>query len=91
MCKEKNIPVWIGSMVESGVGNIAELALCSLSNVLYTSDIYPKGVYFKEDIITTNIIMNRKGNVELPKGKGLGCSLDNDKVNKFKVSSLEFK
>ena len=91
MCKEKNIPVWIGSMVESGVGNIAGLALCSLSNVIYTSDIYPTGAYFKEDIIIPNIIMNEKGNIELPKGIGLGCSLDEDMMDKLKVSSLEFK
>jgi len=91
MCKKKEIPVWVGFIPESGVGDIIGLALCSLSNVLCPSDISPTGAYFKEDIIIPDITMGKSGNIKLPEGIGLGCSLDNDKVDKFKVSSFEFK
>ena len=60
MCRAKGIPVWIGQMPESGVGSFAGLALCSLDNVLYASDIAPSDAYFKEDIIDSGMQMDSK-------------------------------
>lgn len=91
MCSEKGIPVWVGAMFESGVGIINGLAVCSLPNAQYSTDMHPSGTYIREDIITPYITMNNKGNIELPDGVGLGCNLDEDKINRFKINTFEFK
>lgn len=91
MCKSKGIPVWIGQMPESGVGSFFGLALCSLDNVLYASDIAPSDVYFKEDIIDSNIQMDKLGNLHLPTGIGVGCNLDKKQIDKLKVTKMKFE
>ena len=91
MCRSKGIPVWIGQMPESGVGSFFGLALCSLDDVLYASDIAPSDVYFKEDIIDSNIQMGNLGNLRLPTGIGVGCNLDEKQIDKFKVTKMKFE
>lgn len=91
MCKARGIPVWIGCMPDSGVGHAAGLAMCSLPNVLYPSDIPPGDAYFKEDIVVPEIKMNKDGNIGLFSGPGLGVTLKDDMVDKFKVTGLEYK
>ncbi len=91
MCRAKGIPVWIGQMPESGVGSFAGLALCSLDNVLYASDIAPSDAYFKEDIIDSVMQMDRKGNLCLPAGSGIGCNLDEKQIDRLKVAKMKFE
>jgi len=89
MCRENNIPVWIGCMPDSGIGHAAGLAMCSLSNVRYPCDIPPTGTYFKKDIIEPGIKMNESADIELYGGPGLGCTLKEGSVDELKISSIE--
>ncbi len=90
LCRDNNIPVWIGFMPDSGIGSALGLSICSLPNVLYSNDICPTGFYFKEDIISPEISMDDKSNLILSEDIGIGYNLDYDVVNKYKVSSIKF-
>jgi O-succinylbenzoate synthase len=90
LCKLSGLPVWIGQMPESGVGSFFGLALCSLDNVLYDSDIAPSEVYFKEDIIDSAIQMDAYGNLILPLENGAGCNLDEKQIEKLKVTKMVY-
>lgn len=91
MCRSKGVPVWIGQMPESGVGSLAGLALCSLDNVSYASDIAPSDAYFKEDIIDSSIQMDNLGNLLLSTEIGVGCRLDEKQIEKLKVVKMKFE
>ena len=91
ICKDNDIPVWIGCMPDSGIGHAAGLAMCSFPNVRYPSDIPPTGAYFKEDIIEPEIKMIRGGYLELLEGPGLGCRPREDILDKLKISSFDFQ
>ena len=78
-------------MPDSGIGHAAGLAMCSLSNVKYPSDIPPTGAYFNKDIIEPEIKMNKGGYLELLDGPGIGCKLQEKTLNDLKISSFDFK
>ncbi|MDY0083140.1 MAG: o-succinylbenzoate synthase, partial [Ignavibacteriaceae bacterium] len=50
-CASKNIPVWCGGMLESGIGRAGNAALASLQNFILPGDISASKRYYKEDIV----------------------------------------
>ena len=50
ICQEAGIPCWIGGMLESAVGASHCLALATLPNIRYPSDIFPSERFYKKDL-----------------------------------------
>ena len=50
LCQEAAIPCWIGGMLESAVGAAHCLALATLPNIRYPSDIFPSDRFYREDL-----------------------------------------
>src|SRR5690606_30808763 len=50
VCVEHNLPLWIGGMLETGVGRAANIALASLPGVTLPCDISATDRYFNPDI-----------------------------------------
>jgi O-succinylbenzoate synthase len=50
LCQEAGIPCWIGGMLESAVGASHCLALATLPNILYPSDVFPSDRFYREDL-----------------------------------------
>ena len=50
VCQAASIPCWIGGMLESAVGAAHCLALATLPNVQYPSDIFPSSRFYREDL-----------------------------------------
>lgn len=50
ICQEATVPCWIGGMLESAVGAAHCLALATLPNVRYPSDIFPSDRFYHEDL-----------------------------------------
>src|SRR5690606_978345 len=41
LCMEHGVPCWVGGMLESAVGQAPSLALATLPNIKYPSDVFP--------------------------------------------------
>ena len=50
LCRDANIPCWVGGMLESAVGSSLCIALATLSNFSYPADIFPSSRFYKEDL-----------------------------------------
>jgi o-succinylbenzoate synthase len=50
LCHEAGIPCWIGGMLESALGAMHCLALATLPNIRYPSDIFPSDRFYHEDL-----------------------------------------
>jgi o-succinylbenzoate synthase len=70
VCAAHSIPVWCGGMLETGLGQAANLALAALPGFTLPADIVPSARYFDPDI-TTPITMH-DGHIVVPDGPGLG-------------------
>jgi O-succinylbenzoate synthase len=66
-----SLPVWIGGMLETGVGRAANLALASMPGVTLPGDTSASDRYFKEDL-TTPFVLDGDGTMAVPDGPGIG-------------------
>ena len=77
-CYAKEIPVWSGGMLESGIGRAHNIALASLPGFTLPGDISASSRYFARDVIIPPVTVSANGTVETPQGPGLGFEVDLD-------------
>ncbi|MCR8850261.1 o-succinylbenzoate synthase [Rossellomorea sp. SC111] len=88
LCRENEIKVWCGGMIEFGVSRAHNLALSTLEGFSIPGDISSSSKYWEEDIITVPIVV-KNGVVERLEGSGIGVELNRKRlsaVTQFKES-----
>jgi O-succinylbenzoate synthase len=85
LCYQLNIPVWCGGMLETGVGRAANLALASLPGFSLPGDISATDRYYAEDITQEIFELNPGSSIDIPKGPGLGISINTQVLEKYTV------
>ena len=76
LCQERGIPVWIGGMLESSVGQGPSLALATKANISYPCDIFPSDRFFKEDCSKPDIILASGCKISAPSEIGTDLVLN---------------
>ncbi|MCL6493177.1 MAG: o-succinylbenzoate synthase [Ignavibacterium sp.] len=90
-CASKNIPVWCGGMLESGIGRAGNVALASLPNFSLPGDISASKRYYKEDIVEPEFVVNKDGTMDVPVKPGIGVEVNMKMLEKVTVKKKEFK
>jgi len=90
-CHTRGIPVWMGGMLETGIGRAANVALASLPGFTLPGDISASARYYAEDIIDPPFTLNADSTLSVPQGVGLGVKVREDLVKKFTLREQEFK
>ena len=80
LCQEKEIPVWCGGMLESGIGRAHNIALASLPGFVLPGDISASSRYFARDLIVPEVTVAADGTVAAPHGPGLGFNVNLDYI-----------
>jgi O-succinylbenzoate synthase len=76
-CADAGIPVFIGSKSETGVGRWMNIAVATLDNVLYPSDVSASARYFTTEIVRDPVTIIGAGGVVAPlDGPGIGTEID---------------
>lgn len=75
-CASKNIPVWCGGMLESGIGRAGNVALASLPNFTLPGDISASKRYYKEDIVEPEFQVSTDGTMDVPTKPGIGVEVN---------------
>ncbi len=88
LCLERNVPVWCGGMLETGVGRASNLALASLPGFTLPGDISATERYYVEDVTLERFILNPNSTITVPTGPGLGVTIDQKALARFTVNSL---
>jgi O-succinylbenzoate synthase len=73
----RDIPVWCGGMLETGIGRAANCALAALDGFTLPGDISASSRFYARDIVTDPIVLD-DGHVAVPAQRGLGFELDHD-------------
>lgn len=76
LCREHQIPVWCGGMLETGIGRAFNVALASLPGFTLPGDISASRRYFKRDILTKEFELTEDGTLEVPTAPGIGVNID---------------
>ena len=88
VCRARNVPVWSGGMLETGVGRAANLALASLPGFMLPGDISASDRYYARDVTRQRFVLNDDSTITVPQGVGLGVELDMTAVRDFALRSI---
>ncbi|WP_107926915.1 o-succinylbenzoate synthase [Lysinibacillus parviboronicapiens] len=89
-CKEKDIPVWCGGMLEAGIGRAHNIALTSLANFVLPGDTAGSSHYWYEDIITPEVVVE-DGYIRVPQSIGIGYTPKMDVIEKLTISKKVYR
>ena len=88
LCVTKDVPVWCGGMVETGIGRAANAALAALPGFTLPGDISASTRFYARDIVTDPITVV-DGHVEVPTTPGLGFELDREFLDAVTTSRVD--
>lgn len=90
LCEAFSVPVWCGGMLEGGVGRAHNIHLSTLPNFTKPGDTSSASRYFTHDIIVEKLEAT-DGRMSVPKGPGIGVTLDLDYLSRVTLSHREFR
>ncbi len=76
LAESRNIPVWCGGMLETGVGRAHNIAMSTLAGFTLPGDVSASARYWERDIIDPPIEVSRKGTIGAPTSPGIGWEVD---------------
>jgi o-succinylbenzoate synthase len=85
ICRDQQIPVWCGGMLESGVGRAHNIALSTLENFSLPGDVSASKRYWKEDIIDPEVQVSPRGLIAVSNQPGTGYRVREDLIEKLTV------
>ncbi len=80
LCLAKQIPVWCGGMLESGIGRAHNIALSTLENFSLPGDVTASRRYWVEDVIEPEVVVTSQGTIHVPEGPGIGYAPRIDRI-----------
>lgn len=89
-CLSRNVPVWCGGMLESGVGRAHNVAITTLPGFTLPGDTSGSNRYWVEDIIEPEVVV-KNGFIEVPTTPGLGFQVNQKKLNAATLASEAYR
>jgi o-succinylbenzoate synthase len=86
-CHERQIPVWCGGMLESGVGRAHNVAMSSLPGFSLPGDVSASQRYWEQDVIIPNVEVSSHGTIRIPDAAGIGFAVDRQFVEALTTRS----
>ena len=74
LCAAQGVPVWMGGMLETGLGRAGNVAMAAMPNFTLPGDTSASDRYYHRDI--TEPFVLREGRLSVPSGPGLGVDVD---------------
>jgi o-succinylbenzoate synthase len=81
-CRDLDVPVWCGGMLETGVGRAANVALAALPGFTLPGDTSASGRYFAEDLTEPFVLGTgeHRGQLRVPDAPGTGVTVREELV-----------
>ncbi|MCU0476419.1 MAG: o-succinylbenzoate synthase [Anaerolineae bacterium] len=80
ICVAHDVPLWVGGLLETGVGRAANLAFASLPGVTLPCDISATDRYYQRDLTEPPFVLSAGSVIHTPAGHGLGVSVERDRL-----------
>jgi O-succinylbenzoate synthase len=74
LCASRGVPVWMGGMLETGIGRAGNVAMAAMPNFTLPGDTSASDRYYHRDITAPFVL--RDGRLDVPAGPGLGVDVD---------------
>ena len=91
LCRSKKVPVWVGGMLETGVGRAGQLALASLPGFTLPGDISATSRYYREDVAQPKFLLNKHDStITVPTDPGLGVQVNPIRLAAATIRQITF-
>ncbi|MAS33266.1 MAG: o-succinylbenzoate synthase [Anaerolineaceae bacterium] len=80
LCVQHDLPLWIGGLLETGVGRSANLAFASLPGVNLPSDISATSRYYDPDLTEPSFVLAGSSTITVPTEPGIGVEVRRDRI-----------
>jgi O-succinylbenzoate synthase len=84
LCASRSIPVWMGGMLETGLGRAGNVAMAAMANFTLPGDTSASDRYYHRDI--TEPFVLEDGRLRVPAGPGLGVNVDEARLDEVTTS-----
>jgi o-succinylbenzoate synthase len=84
LCAQHSIPVWMGGMLETGLGRAGNVAMAAMPNFTLPGDTSASDRYYHHDI--TEPFVLHDGRLRVPAGPGLGVRIDKGRLEEVTTS-----
>ena len=91
VCRARNVPVWCGGMLESGIGRAHNIAMSALAGFTLPGDVSASRRYWAEDIIEPEVTVSAQGTIHVPQTAGLGYTPNLQRIEKLTVRKESFE
>jgi O-succinylbenzoate synthase len=91
LARDRDIPLWCGGMLETGIGRALNLALASLPGFVLPHDISATSRYYREDIAEPEFVLSERGTIAVPRGPGLGVEVVPERLLRYQVAACEVR
>lgn len=85
VCRENNIAVWCGGMLEAGIGRAHNIAMSTREGFTLPGDVSASARYWTEDIIEPPVIVSSSGTITAPDKPGIGFEVNVSRVDKLTI------
>lgn len=85
VCRENNIKIWCGGMLESGIGRAHNIAMSTLEGFVLPGDVSASKRYWHEDIIEPEVTVTERGTIVAPEKAGIGFEIKRDRIESLTV------
>jgi O-succinylbenzoate synthase len=76
VCAAHGVPVWMGGMLETGLGRAGNVAMAAMPNFTFPGDTSASDRYYHRDITEPFVLV--EGRLSVPDGPGLGVNVDEE-------------
>jgi O-succinylbenzoate synthase len=90
ICREHNIPVWVGTMPELGIGQAQGMIFGTLAHCSFPTDVEASLRWFRDDIIDP-VLEVRDGYLQPLPGPGLGFAVSERKLLQYAIRSEDYR
>ena len=89
--RERDIPVWCGGMLESGIGRAHNIAMSTLAGFSLPGDVSASARYWEEDIIEPGVTVSSRGTITPPDAPGIGYQVNLPRLDALSVRKETIK
>lgn len=86
-CAELGVDAWVGGMLDTGIGRLANIALAAHRAASLTGDISATGRFFADDICPPVTVRGAAGAgvIDVPTSSGFAASIDRDALARLTI------
>ncbi len=81
VCVENDVPLWVGGLLETGIGRAANLAFASLPGVTLPSDISATNRYYDPDLTEPVFELAENSTIKIPSAPGIGVEVVKERLD----------